>query len=46
MTRIEDRQGNVIANFIPQSQDAISERTAYTMLTMLQGVVRRVRPAA
>lgn len=39
VTRIEDRQGNVIANFIPQSQDAISERTAYTMLTMLQGVV-------
>ena len=39
VTRIEDRQGNVIANFIPQSQDAVSERTAYTMLTMLQGVV-------
>ena len=35
VTRIEDRQGNVIANFIPQSQDAVSERTAYTMLTML-----------
>ncbi|MDE5906893.1 MAG: penicillin-binding protein, partial [Alistipes sp.] len=34
-----DRQGNVIASFIPQSQDAVSERTAYTMLTMLQGVV-------
>ena len=39
VTRIEDRQGNLIATFIPQSQDAISERTAYTMLTMLQGVV-------
>ncbi len=39
VTRIEDRQGNVIANFIPQSQDAVSERTAYTMLTMLQDVV-------
>jgi len=39
VTRIEDRQGNIIASFIPQSQDAISERTAYTMLTMLQGVV-------
>ena len=25
VTRIEDRQGNVIANFIPQSQDAVSE---------------------
>ena len=40
VTRIEDRQGNLIASFIPQSQDAISERTAYTMLTMLQGVVK------
>lgn len=39
VTRIEDRQGNVISTFIPQSQDAVSERTAYTMLTMLQGVV-------
>ena len=40
VTRIEDRQGNLIASFIPQSHDAISERTAYTMLTMLQGVVK------
>ncbi len=39
VTRIEDRQGNLIATFIPQSQDAISERTAYTMLGMLQNVV-------
>ena len=39
VTRIEDRQGNLIASFIPQSQDAVSERTAYTMLTMLQDVV-------
>ena len=39
VTRIEDRQGNLIASFIPQSQDAVSERTAYTMLTMLQNVV-------
>ncbi len=40
VTRIEDRQGNVIANFIPKSQDAISERTAYTMLMMLRNVVQ------
>ena len=39
VTCIEDRQGNLIASFIPQSQDAVSERTAYTMLTMLQDVV-------
>ncbi|MFR9502909.1 MAG: transglycosylase domain-containing protein [Rikenellaceae bacterium] len=40
VTRIEDRQGNVISTFIPKSQDAISEQTAYTMLGMLQGVVK------
>lgn len=40
VTRIEDRQGNIISTFIPQSQDAISEKTAYTMLNMLKGVVQ------
>lgn len=36
VTRIEDKQGNVLANFSPATQDAISEKTAYTMLGMLQ----------
>ncbi|MFI3327551.1 MAG: transglycosylase domain-containing protein [Rikenellaceae bacterium] len=40
VTRIEDKSGNVIANFVPKSQDAISERTAYTMLNMLEEVVK------
>ena len=39
VTRIEDRQGNVISNFTTQSQDAISKQTAYTMLTMLKRVI-------
>ena len=39
VTRIEDRQGNLISSFIPQSQDAINKHTAYTMLTMLQRVI-------
>lgn len=39
VTRIEDRQGNLISSFVPSSSDAISEQNAYTMLTMLQGVV-------
>ncbi len=39
VTRIEDRQGNVLATFTPKSQDAISEETAYTMLSMLEEVV-------
>jgi penicillin-binding protein 1A len=39
VTRIEDRNGNVIQEFHPQSREAISERTAYMMLDMLKGVV-------
>ncbi len=41
VTRIEDKKGNTIATFAPKSQDAIGEKTAYTMLQMLQGVVKR-----
>ena len=39
VTRIEDRQGNVLANFAAPMQEAISEQTAYTMLDMLRRVV-------
>ncbi len=39
VTRIEDKQGNVLASFSPQTYDAISEQTAYTMLDMLKRVV-------
>ncbi|MBR5863307.1 MAG: transglycosylase domain-containing protein [Alistipes sp.] len=39
VTRIEDRQGNLISSFIPQSQDAVNKHTAYTMLTMLNRVI-------
>lgn len=38
VTRIEDRQGNLIASFTPTSQESISEQTAYTMLQMLKAV--------
>ncbi len=40
VTRIEDRQGNPISTFVTTSSEAISEQTAYTMLGMLQNVVR------
>lgn len=40
VTRIEDRNGNTLANFTAPMHDAISEQTAYTMLTMLQNVVQ------
>ena len=39
VTRIEDRHGNVLANFTAPAQVAISEQTAYTMLSMLKNVV-------
>lgn len=39
VTRIEDRQGNLISAFSAVTSDAISEQTAYTMLGMLQNVV-------
>jgi penicillin-binding protein 1A len=39
ITRIEDRNGNVLANFVPKTRQAISEQTAYKMIYMLQGGV-------
>ncbi len=37
ITRIEDRNGNVIHEFIPQRQQVISEESAWLMLHMLKG---------
>ena len=39
VTRIEDNQGNVLATFTPKSNDVLSKRVAYTMITMMQRVV-------
>ncbi len=39
VTRIEDRYGNVIAEFRPRKKEAINEQTAYMMLNMLEAVV-------
>lgn len=39
VVRIEDRQGNLISSFLPETTDAISEQTAYTTLQVLQEVV-------
>jgi penicillin-binding protein 1A len=39
ITRIEDRHGNVIANFVPTTRQAMSEETAYKMIHMLRGGV-------
>jgi len=40
VTRIEDRNGNLLATFNPQESEAISEQTAYLMINLLQGVVQ------
>ena len=37
ITKIEDKNGNVIQNFVPNTRQAISEETAYVMLHMLKG---------
>ncbi|MFM8349293.1 MAG: transglycosylase domain-containing protein [Bacteroidota bacterium] len=39
LTRIEDKNGNIIENFIPESRQAINEQTAYKMVYMLRGGV-------
>lgn len=39
ITRIEDKNGNVVANFVTKTHQAIDERTAYKMVYMLQGGV-------
>lgn len=39
VTRIEDNQGNVLAEFTNRKKEAISEQTAYLMENLMQGVI-------
>ncbi len=39
VTRIEDKNGNVLSRFVPRQQEAMSEETAYLMLQLMKGVV-------
>lgn len=39
VSRIEDKNGNVIAVFQPQKVEAISEHTSYLMLNLMQSVI-------
>ncbi len=39
ITRIEDRNGNVIATYTPQRKEVISDVTAYSVIKMMQGVM-------
>jgi penicillin-binding protein 1A len=41
VTRIEDKNGNVLATFHPERNEAISEQTAYLMINLMEGVVNR-----
>jgi penicillin-binding protein 1A len=40
ITRIEDRNGNVLATFTPHRKEVISDVTAYSVIKMMQGVVQ------
>ena len=39
ITRIEDKDGNIIKEFVPRQVEAMSEQTAYVMCKMLERVV-------
>ena len=40
ITRIEDKNGNVIERFMPEESEAMSELTAYKMIELMKGVVQ------
>ena len=40
LLRIEDKNGNVLQDFVPRKVEAINEETAYLMLSLMQGVVQ------
>lgn len=39
VTRIEDKNGNVLARFMPRQEEAMSEEIAYLMVDLMKGVV-------
>jgi penicillin-binding protein 1A len=39
ISRIENKNGEILQNFVPQQKQALSEQDAYLMLHMLQGTV-------
>ncbi len=49
ITRIEDRNGNLLENFVPERNEVINEITAYKMIRMMMGTVligtaKRLKP--
>lgn len=50
VTRIEDSEGNIVAEFLPRTNEVYSEETAYNMIDMMKAVIdhgtgRRLRYA-
>ncbi len=41
VTRIEDSEGNVLADFYPRMNEVLGERSSYQMIDMLQGVINQ-----
>jgi penicillin-binding protein 1A len=39
-TRIEDKSGNILQEFIPETKQVMSEASAFTMVQLMQGVVK------
>jgi len=42
ITHIEDKNGRIIEEFIPQKREAINENTAYLMIHMLKGSIEEI----
>ncbi len=40
ITRVEDRNGNVLATFTPKRKEVINDVTAYSVIKMMQGVMQ------
>jgi penicillin-binding protein 1A len=39
ISRIEDSEGNVVAEFLPRVHEVISEESSYKMITLMRGVI-------
>jgi len=39
ITRIEDKNGNVLEEFVPETDEAMNEQTAYLVVELMKGVV-------
>jgi penicillin-binding protein 1A len=43
VTRIEDKNGKVLADFVPKTEEVMSEEKAYIMIQLMKGVVDKSR---